>query len=298
MATGVAGLKSGNHIVPYSQTTKRTKIINEDDLTTSHLVLAGGTMASQAITTADIQAYSDSNGQWRFRFNVSMTCSTETRTSVSLTFSSTYAVVFKDSGYYPVTMFSEAVSRAQAVGGGGVVNGYCAATADGAYRFSGDVPLESEPTWASANLEASTDASVWIEPATDTTAGLLSYYSTTNYPAITNWVNGGTGHTGEIQATRIGNLITVTGSFTSGSDISADTVQASTILDTQYMPTEIIQTCVSINTAGDWAQFVYIDTSGNLQLFQRLFQDNADTVVVSNFATSTKYSFTISYVKY
>ena len=42
------------------------------------------------------------------------------------------------------------------------------------YQLSGDVQLESEPTWAAANMEASTQADIYIEPASATKSGLVN----------------------------------------------------------------------------------------------------------------------------
>jgi hypothetical protein len=176
MATNQIGIRNSNVIVPYTATTKRTKVISITNV--AHLVVTGTNITANTILGAYVQAYADSNGLWRLRFNVHCpVTSTGVRTNATLTFSSTYAVTFKSGPYQACTAFlggSGAAVTARTTSNTAAIYIAHASAAETEYQLSGDVELESEPTWAAANMEGVLPVDVYIPPASAGIAGLVN----------------------------------------------------------------------------------------------------------------------------
>ena len=113
------------------------------------LTLTASTPTATIVRAVGI-AYTDIGGIWRLRFNASWTVASASRALASVTFS---GVTFKN-----VANFSQAFSASTSAGGIATV-GYCtvntgtinvehATATTTAYYVSGDVELESKPTWA------------------------------------------------------------------------------------------------------------------------------------------------------
>jgi hypothetical protein len=166
MTNKVIGIRSGNQILPYSGATKLTKQIQVTNA--SDIVLSGSGISGSGIIGAVIQAYADSLGNWRLRFNVYLNCtSAGARTSAVITFASTYAVTFS-----AITNFAQSIAAfvgTTATPCTGITNTnaatitvYHASSDESFYAVSGDVALASEPSWAAANMEGTVNASIYI----------------------------------------------------------------------------------------------------------------------------------------
>lgn len=125
-------------------------------------------------------AYADSTGKWKLNFNFSLSATmTASHTSALITLASTYAVTFKNA-----TTFRQAVSAygtatdtpmtARCNENASTISVFHADVSENFYNVSGDVVLESEPTWAAANMEGVTAVDVYIAPASAGTAGLVN----------------------------------------------------------------------------------------------------------------------------
>ena len=147
----ISTTRSGNVIVPYVEVKKRTKYVGK-----SVLAVTGNSGFDLLYISG--YAYADSNGNWRFAFN--LMAGQESATGATLTF--------------PVT-FHPSMEQAMLVTGDGPTTGACIAATGGsssasysfptnvtAIRMSGDVALESKPTWADANMEDTTEVDIFI----------------------------------------------------------------------------------------------------------------------------------------
>ena len=236
-STNTLGIRNGNQIIPYGAATKQTKVITTTD--TSMLVLAG-TGITQTACSGYFMAYADSAGKWRLRFNVraSGTTSGAARALATIVFSSTYAVKFKNDFYQAVsgnddtgnlTILAYAQPNTANIG-----MGFPSATSVPAYVVSGDVELESEPTWAAANMEGAVNASVYIAEATSTSAGLLSSYE--EYDGTTAACTGAITSNGSWKLTKIGKVVTVRLRALVASASSATSFVFGTTIPTRFRP--------------------------------------------------------------
>ena len=207
-STNTLGIRNGNQIIPYGAATKQTKVITTTD--TSMLVLAGAGI-TQTTCSGYFMAYADSAGKWRLRFNIraSGTTSGTARALASIAFSSTYAVKFKNDFYQAVSGIDDTGNLtvvAYAQPNTAIIGlGFPSATSVPAYIASGDVELESEPTWAAANMEGAVNASVYIPPASAGVVGLVNnaVANTAGTPILgkTDGVAVAAGYVGEICTT-------------------------------------------------------------------------------------------------
>ena len=156
--TEISTTRSGNVLVPYVNAKKRTKHVDNSVLAIS------STQPDWTVTGANGYAYSDSNGKWRFAFNCEGTYTPDSIAGVDIRIT---GVVFKNlSNFYQeitgrmgpaasyrtfVTPNDNQVSIQSSV-----------ALASGGASFSGDVELESKPTWADAHMEDVAAVDVFI----------------------------------------------------------------------------------------------------------------------------------------
>lgn len=176
--SNIIGVRNNSTIVPYQSATKRTK---EMDFTAAGLITGSGVNASAWVTArATAIAYRDSNSKWRLVFNIAGgPTSTGLRTVYTLTFASTAAVVFKNTaGFYQPVAAALPATNGGVTAYTGVNNGNVtiahASTDQSLYSIAGDVELESEPTWAAANMEGVTAVDVYIPPASATESGIVT----------------------------------------------------------------------------------------------------------------------------
>lgn len=175
--SNIIGVRNNSTIVPYSAATKRTKTISVTN--DAHIVLSGTSISNSVITRAAIMAYADSLGNWRLRFNIRLSCtSSGVRTEATVTFASTYAVTFKNvSNYFQEVGVSctDAISIfAAANPGAATITINHTSSNQASYKLSGDIELDSKPSWADANMEGVTAVDVYIEPASATEVGLVT----------------------------------------------------------------------------------------------------------------------------
>ncbi len=117
----------------------------QTDLTVTSSVSGWATLRAVGV------AYSDSAGKWRLRFNIAGTVSSGTRTICPITIS---GVTFKNTANFLQTVCQSnngsyaAQISGDAQPGGGVINLIHPSETITSYRCSGDVELESKPTWA------------------------------------------------------------------------------------------------------------------------------------------------------
>jgi len=120
-------------------------------MTAQTALTASASTPTATITRAVGIAYTDIGGVWRLRFNIMWTVASGTRTSATLTLS---GVTFKN-----VTNLAQAISVTSNVGASAYQQGYVnpntgvitvehASATTTSYYVSGDVELESKPTWA------------------------------------------------------------------------------------------------------------------------------------------------------
>ena len=175
MTNKVIGVHSGNQIIPYGAATKQTK---EVALTIGTVTTSAGNVSSPAVSRAVAVFYADSNGVWRMRFNVRITFTAITCTTVTVPVT---GVLFKsqsDSFYQSTSGFFDAAAPILCFAFPNTANLYAtlASTNISAVGFSGDVELESEPTTytIAANMEGAVNASVYIPAADASTTGLIT----------------------------------------------------------------------------------------------------------------------------
>ena len=145
--------RSGNVLVPYVDAKKITKQVP--------LTVAG---TNWTTIRAQGLAYADSNGVWRVRFNIEGNLSSDQGSNII----SINGVIFKQGVYQGVyasaqdaagnlrSVYTDTGSNSSDINIGTVAN---------TYKFlwlSGDVELESKPTWADANLEDVTAVDMFI----------------------------------------------------------------------------------------------------------------------------------------
>lgn len=165
MTTAIAGQRAGNMIVPYSQTTQRTK---EVSLTFSNTPTGWSLVRGVGI------AYKDSNNVYKLNFNVVANITSNTNGSFDID-----GVTFKNvSAFYQAcSVASDSVTnkdaRAYTIPNASTIS-VSYENAATSVRVSGDVELDSKPSWFDANVENPIDASVWIEPASKTKVGLMT----------------------------------------------------------------------------------------------------------------------------
>jgi hypothetical protein len=163
------GKLAGNAIVPYSQTTKRTKAVDASIFYTSGL-------NGNAFGNSYMQVYADSTGKYfaDFTINGNLTSTTSNVTLVlnlgGQTFNGTTAITFHEGsggriGSAQATSASQNVTATTHDSGQAWDQIFLTGTA---------VPLSGKPTWADANMEASTNAAIYIPPASATKDGIVN----------------------------------------------------------------------------------------------------------------------------
>jgi hypothetical protein len=157
MTVAQIGIKGNNAVIPYVATTKATKQVA--------LTVTGTNWTTiRAIGVA----YADSAGAWRLKFNIKGSLS-----SAASVFQGTVTgVVFKSVGAeaqaqaisVKLTEYGAAdmVATENFVGTGTSIFQVSAAANFNRILVSGDVELNAEPTWASANMEGVIAADVYI----------------------------------------------------------------------------------------------------------------------------------------
>lgn len=198
------GARSGSQIIPYSGATKRTKEVN---LTIGTVTTSAGNVSSPLVRRAVAVFYADSNGVWRMRFNVRITFTAITCTTVTVPVT---GVLFKSqsgSFYQSTSGFFDIAAPIQCFAFANTANLYAtlASTNISAVGFSGDVELESEPTaYTTADyMEGVVDASIYIPPADASTTGLLTHEAQTVGGVKTHEVGMVVNETGADSDTRI-----------------------------------------------------------------------------------------------
>ena len=163
------GKLAGNAIVPYSQSTKRTKWID---------VTVTGASATTISNSGDLEAlfYADSSDNWFVRLRGTFII-VATATSAAMTLAD---IVIKDASTSVVSTYGAGGNIA---GSGGslavrttnIITVFSSAT-NTIWGIDILIPLASEPTTytTTANMEASTQADIYIEPASATQSGLVN----------------------------------------------------------------------------------------------------------------------------
>ena len=174
--TNQLGIRNSNTIIPLTATTKETKWLSVTDPT--HITLTGTGITTSAITRAVVKAYADSLGNWHLRFNMHVVRATGSgaRTTATVTFASTYAVVFKNTTNFYQTVTAATgnyACMAYANYNAGTVTINHTSGDESAYDVFGDVELNAEPTWAAANMEGVVAVDVFIPSAAAGIQGLV-----------------------------------------------------------------------------------------------------------------------------
>jgi len=281
MTTGIAGLKSGNSIVPYSQTTKRTKKYSP--------TITGSGWTTDTTMTWYV-AWADSDNNWFCTFYIKGTVTGGGSNNLyAITGLDWTAKNGSDQDFCanrdtdlritPVT-FRAANNASTAI------FIFSTATQNDTYNVEGTIALESEPTWAAANMEASTDASIYIEPASDTNSGLLSYYKTETVD-ISSSGNFSAGN-GNLVCERINNTVTITSdavlSHTNGSSANS----ASGLIPEDFRPSDTVINIYGLNSTRVTRATIASDGTFGVE-----YQDWAGGAF-SN--TTTTWTVSISYV--
>ena len=148
--------RSGNVLVPYVDAKKRTK---EIPITLGTVTTDGGTPATPVTHFAEGIFYSDSNGKWRFKFNIRVAFTGITFNYMYLPIVGVAFAVKSGYGYQSISCFLDGSADKNvngiAVHGTNELQATCFMVTASAVTFSGDIELESEPTTytTAANME-------------------------------------------------------------------------------------------------------------------------------------------------
>lgn len=153
--------RSGNLIIPYASSTRRTKQVDN-----TVLALSSSTGSGFAVTYANAIAYADSTGKWRLNFNAHVTWTGgATQHALAIT-----GVTF--AGYVGVTASpidaATTTTYMSRVNSGTNTFQFNFSASTTALVVSGDVALSSEPNWvamgttASAVMEGIVAADVYV----------------------------------------------------------------------------------------------------------------------------------------
>jgi hypothetical protein len=176
MTTANIGIRSGNVIVPYVSTTKRTKELN----------ISSGVTSNPAASTVEVSAifYADSAGKWRMNF----TGQVEYAAQADLSGDGTAYLTFATGSNFATTPSAQGVVMdalndalanqvvvCQSAASSNRLSFYGSSTTIRYLRFSGDVLLVGEPTTytTAANMEGVIVADVYIPPASGATPGIV-----------------------------------------------------------------------------------------------------------------------------
>ena len=175
MSTASVGIRSGNIIVNYVSTTKRTKqlaLVKTTDITAT---TSDASLGTYTIALGSAIFYADSAGKWRMNFNVIVSCDSGTRDDFQLTFANVLFKVGDDAITGAAITSTSSLPMGATTGSSGVI--YCnhASATTVKYSLHGDVELNAEPTTytTAANMEGVVAADVWIENATTSAVGLV-----------------------------------------------------------------------------------------------------------------------------
>lgn len=283
------GKLAGNAIVPYSQTTKRTK---EVILTATTI---GSTISSQEIIG---YAFADSNSAWWLHFAGRVTITT---TEAILVFTLSGIQVREVSlladGYWV------GGSGAGNVGIGGAAYSFAnnhttkanhiqisPASSNSTFVFDSLIPLEAEATWAAANMEASTAASVYIEPANATKAGIVtSKNSSSTNPSGT--LAGTTVSNESLEIRRIEDIVVLNLFVTVDGTSSGSTLSFTGVVPSDLRPTIYQVNNVSTATTGSlYIDEIAVTTGGNIIIYRRDWSGTGKIFLAGN------YNYSISYI--
>jgi hypothetical protein len=190
------GKMAGNAIVPYSQATRRTKQVE-------FTLQQYSTDPAPSQTRVVGYAYADSDGNWRLVANGRYITTTTARSRVRIRKDTLGDTTFKNvSGFYQA-ISCEGENTGNPSWGLVFWNDNIIDIRHGttgvSHNFSMDVELDSEPTWAAANMESVTDASIYIEPASATQAGIVG--GGNQVPGDTSGTAIAAGYIGEVLST-------------------------------------------------------------------------------------------------
>jgi hypothetical protein len=161
MVQKILGQKTGNSMIPYSPTTQRTKTVDNSVLA---VVATGGATPS----IAEAFAYADSNGEWWITGVIS--CVVTSATSASFQIAG-ISLDTNSQGFHATTLGAAPYIGTGRTSGSTLTISSSAVFAEA--RVSFNLKLAAAPTWAAANMEASTDASIYIEPASAGASGII-----------------------------------------------------------------------------------------------------------------------------
>jgi hypothetical protein len=148
MTTANVGIRSGNVVIPYVSSTKRTKVVT---------LTYTSTPAGWTSDNSRGFAFADSNGVWWLTLSISanMTAATSGDATIS---GVTFAAFYQALANFSSTALT---SRAFTNPSNGTVSVQHSVNNVSFYTM-GTVQLASEPTWASANMEGVIAADVYI----------------------------------------------------------------------------------------------------------------------------------------
>jgi len=153
--------------VPAAELTKRTKVLDENDVTIT------ATNLSSYIHS--MVAYADSDDNWRLKFNMELDFSDTVASRSDIKISgATFATRI---GLQALIVTAESTATADdargfIVGSTNSIVMECDVTRNGC-EISGDIELASKPTWADANMENEIAVNAYIPEATSTEAGVV-----------------------------------------------------------------------------------------------------------------------------
>ena len=116
---------------------------NGGNAPTVTLTAGGGTLSS--VTRAVFVPYQMQDGSWRMRFNFNVVLSSATRTFIVITIN---GVTFKAGDIQPCAGITSTAVTCYATNATGTVEFAFTSTTTTTTRASGDVELDSKPTWA------------------------------------------------------------------------------------------------------------------------------------------------------
>lgn len=280
------GKLSGNAIVPYSQTTQKTSWI---DISPTGLNKVGSGTGSPTIQDATIKFFNDENGQWFIDFNIGGTVSATTSITATLTDITTNNIT---NSFPLVSMPSDATGyRAWLSPNDNTITQQSNGSATNLRVANGSpIPIQSLPSYALPYLEASTNASAYIEPASATKAGLVeSKDSSSTNPSGT--LAGTTISNESLEIRRIEDIVVLTLFLTVDGSSSGSTISLVGAVPAGLRPTLYQVNNLSTASTGNlFIDEIAVSTAGNISIFRRDWDGASKAFIAGN------YSYTVTYL--
>jgi hypothetical protein len=262
--TQISTTRSGNFVVPLNNATKKSKWLDQTEVTIN-------TPSGASAVVARVQFEADSEGVWSADYEIQCDLNNEAGASFNLGIANVKfrSVIPCHAVRGTATIFGQAYTNA----GNDtitVVNDF-SKTWNAVY-IKGKATLSEEPTAYTipANMEGLADCSVYVAPASATSAGTLKYYAEYSHTSNILYLDTAAQAIG-LEFTRAGNKVTVTNkTYATGTKINTTKPTVQQSIPVQFRPltsTVYIPWSVRNNDTFE-VGYMSIDTSGAV-VFER-----------------------------